>query len=68
MCSLSKHNRRSPMPDTVMAAAFVRALVAWARRHAGAERVALPSGRVDAVELRQVVIALVCAQSWKEEK
>jgi hypothetical protein len=58
---------RSPMPDTVMAHAFLRALIRLARRHA-AERVTLPSGRVDAVELRQVVIALVCAQSWKEEK
>jgi hypothetical protein len=55
------------MPDTALAHAFIRAVMAWARRHVGAERVALPSGVVDAVELRQVVVALVCAQSWKEE-
>lgn len=63
------------MPDTALAHAFLRALVAWAQRQSGAGRVALPAGAVDADELARVM-ALLRARSdsrlradgarWKE--
>jgi len=50
-------------PDTQMAHAFLRALLVWAaRRCHGAGLIALPSGRVDADELKQCVVALCCAR------
>lgn len=51
------------VPDTAFADAFLRAILEWAAKHAGARRVALPSQAVDAAELRKVVCALVCAQN-----
>lgn len=53
----------SPMPDTVMAHAFVRAIFQWAERQNPGRRVTLPSGSVDGDELRQVVCALACSRS-----
>jgi hypothetical protein len=46
-----------------MQTAFLEALLRWAIREAhGAQLIALPSGRVDGNELRQAIIALVCAR------
>lgn len=56
---------RPPMPDTALAHAFLAALLRWAQRQAGAKRVMLPAGAVDADELRKVVVALVCASTTK---
>jgi hypothetical protein len=54
---------RSPaLSLTVMQWAFLRALIAWAARTTRDKRIALPSGRGDVEELRQVLVALVCAQ------
>jgi len=58
---MSAASHRSPMPDTIMAAAFLRAFIAWAQRESGKEMV-LPTGIVAAGELRQVIVALVCAR------
>jgi hypothetical protein len=53
----------APMPNTALAHAFLRdAILVWARRQSGGERLALPSGRVDGDELRRVITALVCAR------
>jgi hypothetical protein len=48
--------------------AFLAALLRWAARVQRAEPIALPVGRVDPGELRQVLIALVCAQPAKERR
>jgi hypothetical protein len=54
---------RPAMPPTLMADRFLRALMRWARRQShGAALVSIPGGRVDPVELQQVLIALVCAR------
>lgn len=50
------------MPSTTMAMAFLAAVIRWADRQAGIGRVAIPTGRVDADELRRVVCALVVAR------
>ena len=50
------------MPDTVMARAFLNAVINWAENNLS-KRVALPTGAVDADELRQVILALVRARS-----
>jgi hypothetical protein len=52
---------RQPMPCTAMAAAFLRALMAWAARQHGG-RVTLPSGAVDGDELARVILALLRAR------
>lgn len=52
-----------PVPNTAFADAFIIAICEWAAKHAGARRVALPSGTVDPAELRKVVIALACARN-----
>jgi hypothetical protein len=54
------------MPDTVMARAFLTGVMRWAARQSGAREVALPTGRVDANELRRVVGALMRAKSRRE--
>lgn len=55
---------RSQLPNTIMADAFLRALVAWAARQHGARgRVKLPAGRVDGDELARVILALLRARS-----
>jgi len=56
---------RSPTPDTIMAHAFLRALLAWCARQTRSGPVAIPTGAVDPVELRQVLVALVCAQGQR---
>jgi hypothetical protein len=53
----------APMPDTIMASAFLIAVLQWAQRQRrGSKRMTIPSGVVDADELRQVVVALTCAR------
>lgn len=54
---------RSQLPDTALAHAFLRALVAWAERRSAEGRVMLPAGAVDADELVHVVVALLHARS-----
>jgi hypothetical protein len=49
---------REAMPNTV-------ACLAWAARQSGAKTVALPTGRVDADELRQVIVALTRARGGR---
>ena len=52
----------APMPHTAMASAFLTAVLQWAVRQAHVKQVALPSGQVDADELRKVIVALACAR------
>jgi len=51
------------MPNTALAHAFLDAILHWAERQAGIGRVAIPTGSVDAGELRQVIFALLMARS-----
>jgi hypothetical protein len=47
--------------------AFLEALIAWARREThGAQIISIPGGRVDPAELRQVLVALICARRHEE--
>jgi hypothetical protein len=57
---MTKYNN---MPDTIMAHAFLAALLALAQRKTCDKRVALPSGNVDYNELRQVICALLRARA-----
>lgn len=70
LASWTSSSAREAMPDTVMARAFLAAVMAWAGRESHARRATLPTGAVDADELRRVVIALACAPrgALKEEK
>jgi hypothetical protein len=61
----SSSSDREAMPYTVMARAFLDACLAWAARQSGAKTVALPTGRVDADELRQVIVALTRARGGR---
>ena len=54
---------RPIVPETALADAFLRALIAWAPRGARDRRIALPAGTFDPDELRPVVVALVCARA-----
>jgi hypothetical protein len=57
------HVKRARSTETAFGAAFLRALLIWARREGrSSKRIALPSTVVDADELRQVIVALVCAR------
>jgi len=48
--------------ETIMRAAFLRALLVWAAKETRSGPISLPSGMVvDADELRRVVCAVVCA-------
>jgi hypothetical protein len=49
------------MPPTLLADAFLRALIKWAARSEHGGTIVIPSGRVDSQELRRVVKAIVCA-------
>jgi hypothetical protein len=55
---------RPPMPSTALADAFLRALLRFAARRSRetGDLIALPSGRVDPLELAQVIVALKCAR------
>src|SRR5271166_2104443 len=57
---------RPIMPDTLMAHAFMLALIRLARRGQSGRPVALPSGVVDPGELARVVSALVRARSQSQ--
>ncbi|HKI14285.1 MAG TPA: hypothetical protein VKA12_04635 [Roseiarcus sp.] len=57
--------RRSPASLTSMQIAFLDALIAWAQRQTNST-VALASGRVDPLELRQVVIAILRARGDRD--
>ncbi len=51
----------APIPETAMAFAFIKAA-----RESGARReMVIPTGAVDAQELKRVVIALACARESK---
>jgi hypothetical protein len=54
---------RSAMPRTALADAFLAVLLRWVQRQTRAESITLPVGAVDPLELRQVVVALVCARN-----
>ena len=60
---LAKWTARSPMPNTIMASAFLNAVMRWTTRQTKAKRMTLPSRDLDADELRRVIVALTCAQS-----
>jgi hypothetical protein len=49
------------MPQTALAATFLRALLRWAQRHSRGGPIALASGRVGGDELHRVVVTVVCA-------
>jgi hypothetical protein len=53
------------VPDTAFAHAFILAICEWASRQCGTRRVAIPTGTVDADELRRVVLALMAAKADK---
>jgi hypothetical protein len=54
-------DRRPPVPSlTTMQHAFLRALLKWAERQAGASRIALPVARADPAELLHVIVVLKC--------
>ena len=60
--ALRKHTSARPiMPQTALAATFLRALLRWAQRHSRGGPIALASGRVDGDELHRVVVTVVCA-------
>ena len=61
MSAVASSGHRPPMPETALAAAFLTALVNWARREAHGS-VALPNGRVDREELARVIVALLRAR------
>ena len=50
--------RQVGLPDTAMAAAFLRALGRWVGAHRSVNKIAIPTGTVDAAELARVVCAL----------
>lgn len=50
------------MPDTVMASAFLVGVMRWAAKQSHTKRLVLPTGAVDADELRKVLVALTCAR------
>lgn len=50
------------VPNTAIAAAFLRALVRLAYGKRRDRRMALPSGVADESELARVIVALVCAR------
>jgi len=62
MWKLAGNASYEPLPNTALCDAFMAAIMDWYAREAGARRVVLPSGTVDASELRKVVCALVCAR------
>jgi hypothetical protein len=51
-------NINSPMPDTALAAAYMRALARWAERHASTGNITLPTGTATTSELVLVLRAL----------
>jgi hypothetical protein len=55
-----KHHRycTAGVADTIMAAAFLRALQSWAERHHADGMISIPTGLVDIAELTKVVLAL----------
>jgi hypothetical protein len=53
------------LPETAFVHAFILAICAWAARASGARRMAIPTGAVDADELRRVVLALMAAKADK---
>jgi len=59
---MSNTKTRSQMPDTIMAHAFLAALLALAQRKTSDRRVVLPSGNVDYQELCKVIVALLKAR------
>lgn len=67
MWTLASSKAVEPTPDTAMAFAFVRAVYEWASRHSGVgRRMVIPSGEVDADELKKVIVALACARIERE--
>jgi hypothetical protein len=58
-----------PLPNTAMCFAFVRAVYEWAARSSGVQRrMVIPTGEVDADELRRVVLALMAAKADADER
>jgi hypothetical protein len=53
-----------PVPNTAFAHAFVVAIREWAARQSGFQRrMIIPTGNVEAEELRRVVLALMAAKA-----
>jgi hypothetical protein len=65
--STHHHRRRVEnlrLPRTAIANAFLEALRRWAVKHHGDDmKIAIPSGTVTTVELKQVVIALLAIKA-----
>ena len=55
--------RPESQAETAFKAAFLSALILWAKRETRSGPITLPSGSVDANELRKVVIALLSARN-----
>jgi hypothetical protein len=62
---MKHHHYTARVADTTTAAAFMRALVAWAQRHHADGMISVPSGRADIAELVKVVLALVSINKLK---
>ncbi|MGO9419400.1 hypothetical protein [Roseiarcus sp.] len=59
MWRLAGSRAPEPVPNTAMSYAFIRAVCRWASRASGSQqRMTIPSGEVDAEELKRVVLAL----------
>ncbi|MGO9049406.1 MAG: hypothetical protein ACLP19_27195 [Xanthobacteraceae bacterium] len=62
----ARHYHTDRPEPTAMAAAFLRALVVWAERGGGCNgAVVIPTGKVSARELVQVITALKCAGNMR---